>query len=220
MINIQDPQNPEFEGCFADRSTGRSGTGYSHDAQCVMYDGPDEEYKGREICIGYNETAISVADVTDKDDPKAISTASYPDHAYVHQGWFTEDQRYIYQNDELDELQGKAEKTRTLVWDMKDLDNPELIDQLMLEEESSDHNLYVEGDLMYQSNYKSGLRILDVSDPTSPEEIAHFDTQPFGENSPGFQGSWSNYPYFDSGIIVVSSIGEGLFVLTPSEPEL
>lgn len=220
MINIQDPKNPEFEGCFADRSTGRSGTGYSHDAQCVMYDGPDQEYQGREICIGANETAISVADVTDKDNPTAISTASYPDHAYVHQGWFTEDQRYFYQNDELDELQGKADRTRTLVWDMEDLDNPRLVNELLLPEESTDHNLYVKGDRMYQSNYKSGLRILDISDRTNPEEVAHFDTQPYGENDPGFQGSWSNYPYFDSGIIVVSSIGEGLFVLTPSEPEL
>ena len=220
MINIQDPQKPTFAGCFADKSTGRSGTGYVHDAQCVMYEGPDEEYQGREICVGLNETAISIADVTNKDSARAISTGSYPDHAYIHQGWFTEDQRYFYQNDELDELQGKAEQTRTLVWDLKDLDNPKLIDQLMLPEKSSDHNLYVKGDMMYQSNYKSGLRILDVSDPTQPKEVAHFDTQPFGENNPGFQGSWSNYPYFDSGIIVVSSIGEGLFVLTPSKLEL
>lgn len=220
MINIQDPTNPTFEGCFAHKQTGRSGTGYVHDAQCVVYDGPDQEYQGREICIGSNETHVSVADVTDKDNPEAITKVSYPDHAYIHQGWFTEDQRYFYQNDELDEIQGKADQTRTLVWDMKDLDNPKLIDELMLPEKSTDHNLYVKGDMMYQSNYKSGLRILDVSNPTQPEEVAHFDTQPYGDNSSGFQGSWSNYPYFDSGIIVVSSIGEGLFVLEPSEPEL
>ena len=220
MINIEDPLNPTFEGCFADRSTGRSGTGYSHDAQCVMYNGPDQEYQGREICIGSNETAISVADVTDKDNPEAIATASYPDHAYVHQGWFTENQRYFYQNDELDELQGKAGGTRTLVWDMSDLDNPTLVNELTNAEGSTDHNLYVEGDRMYQSNYKSGLQIFDVSNPENPTEIAHFDTQPYGENSPGFQGSWSNYPYFESGIIVVSSIEEGMFVLTPSRQEL
>ncbi len=220
MINIEDPLNPTFEGCFADRSTGRSGTGYSHDAQCVMYNGPDQEYQGREICIGSNETAISVADVTNKDNPEAIATASYPDHAYVHQGWFTENQRYFYQNDELDELQGKAEGTRTLVWDMSDLDNPTLVNEMTNAEGSTDHNLYVEGDRMYQSNYKSGLQIFDISDPESPTQIAHFDTQPYGKNSPGFQGSWSNYPYFESGIIVVSSIGEGMFVLTPSRQEL
>ena len=220
MINIQDPTNPTFEGCFADPSTGRSGTGYSHDAQCVMYEGPDAEYQGREICVGSNETAISVADVTNKDSTYAVSTASYPDYGYVHQGWFGENQRYFYQNDELDEAQGKAEHTRTLVWDMKDLDNPSLVNQLALPEKSIDHNLYVEGGLMYQSNYKSGLRILDMSSPTEPKEVAHFDTQPYDDNGPGFQGSWSNYPYFDSGIVVVSSIGEGLFVLEKPKQEL
>ena len=220
MINIQDPLNPTFEGCFSDPSTGRSGTGYTHDAQCVVYEGPDPEYQGREICVGSNETAISVADVTNKDSTSAISTASYPDYGYVHQGWFDEEQRYFYQNDELDEAQGKADHTRTLVWDMQDLDNPKLVNQLMLPEESIDHNLYVKGSTMYQSNYKSGLRILDISDRENPEEVAHFDTQPYDENGTGFQGSWSNYPYFESGIIIVSSIGEGLFVLEESQQEL
>lgn len=219
MINIQDPTNPTFEGCFADESTGRSGTGYTHDAQCVVYDGPDEEYHGREICIGYNETAISVADVTDKDNPVAVSTASYPDHAYIHQGWFTDDMRYVYQNDELDEIQGKADRTRTLIWDLEDLDSPRLVKEWLLSKEATDHNLYVKGDRMYQTNYKSGLRILDITDPTNPEEVAHFDTFPPSTAS-GFQGTWSNYPFFDSGIIVVSSIGEGLFVVSPSEPQL
>ena len=213
MVNVQEPLSPTFEGCFADPSTGRSGTGATHDVQCVTYNGPDQEYRGREICVGSNETAISIADVTDKDNPEAISTASYPDHAYVHQGWFTDDQRYFYQNDELDEIQGKANRTRTLVWDLKDLDNPKLVNQVRLPEKSSDHNLYVEGSLMYQANYKSGLRVLDVSDPTAPAEVAHFDTKPYGKNDPGFAGAWSNYPYFDSGIVVVSSIDEGLFVL-------
>lgn len=220
MINIQDPLNPTFAGCFADPSTGRSGTGYTHDAQCVVYNGPDADYQGREICVGSNETAVSVADVTDKENPTAISTAEYPDYGYVHQGWFDEEQRYFYQNDELDELQDKVDRTRTLVWDMEDLDNPRLVNQLMLPEESTDHNLYVKGSTMYQSNYKSGLRLLDITDRENPEEIGHFDTQPYDENKPGFQGSWSNYPYFESGIIVVSSIGEGLFVLEESRQEL
>jgi len=220
MINIQDPMNPTFEGCFADPSTGRSGTGYVHDAQCVVYNGPDAEYQGREICVGSNETALSIADVTNKDSAYAVSTGSFPDYGYVHQGWFDEEQRYFYQNDELDEAQGKVDHTRTLVWDLKDLDNPKLVKEFMLPEKSIDHNLYIEGSTMYQSNYKSGLRVIDISDRENPKEVAHFDTQPYGKNDPGFQGSWSNYPYFDNGIVVVSSIGEGLFVLEKPRQEL
>jgi choice-of-anchor B domain-containing protein len=220
MVNIQDPRNPRFLGCHGgERTSGQGGTGATHDAQCVLYHGPDEAYQEREICIGYNETAIAVVDVTDKDNPETLATATYPNYGYVHQGWFTEDQRYIYSNDEADELQGKVERTRTIVWDMSDLDNPRVANELLLSEPSSDHNLYVKGDRMYQSNYKSGLRILDISSPEQPREIGHFDLFP-PSSSPGFEGTWSNYPYFESGIIVTSTYEGGLFVLEPSAPGL
>ena len=29
--------------------------GYTHDAQCVIYNGPDEDYQGQEICFNSNE---------------------------------------------------------------------------------------------------------------------------------------------------------------------
>jgi len=220
MVNLENPTQPTFEGCFADKGTGRTGTGYTHDAQCVVYNGPDEEYQGQEICFGANETAVSIADVTDKKQPTSISTASYPDHAYVHQGWLTEDHRYFYLNDELDEINGLTDKTRTLVWDVSDLDDPQLVKEFKLSQPSTDHNMYVKGETMYQSNYVSGLRVVDVSDPASPKEVGHFDTVPFGDNGPGFGGSWSNYPYFESGTIIVTSMQEGLFVLKSSKQEL
>jgi hypothetical protein len=59
----------------------------------------------------------------------------------------------------------------------------------------------------------SGLRVVDISDPKNPREVGYLDTVPFGENVPGFAGSWSNYPYFKSGTIVVTSMREGLFVV-------
>jgi choice-of-anchor B domain-containing protein len=213
MIDIREPKNPAFAGCFSDPQTGRASTGYSHDAQCVIYNGPDSRYKGREICLGSNETALSIADVTDKDSPRALSRASYPSVGYSHQGWLDNEHRYFYMNDELDEMNGLADKTRTLVWDLADLEDPQLIREHMGVEASIDHNLYILGDLMYQSNYRSGLRILDISDRANPREVGFFKTFPGDDAGVGFDGSWSNYPYFDSGIIVVSSIGEGLFVL-------
>jgi choice-of-anchor B domain-containing protein len=218
MITIQDPLNPTFAGCFNDTPTGGKQDGI-HDSQCVTYRGPDQEYQGHEICLNSSRSAFTIADVTDKGNPKLIASASYPNYGNIHQGWFTESQRYFYMNDEGDEFTDAIKNTRTLIWDLSDLDNP-VFSEYKLSTETSDHNLYVEGDRMYQSNYKSGLRILDISDRENPEEIAHFDTQPFDKNQPGFQGSWSNYPYFESGIIVVSSIGEGMYVLSPSKQEL
>ncbi|HSM07857.1 MAG TPA: choice-of-anchor B family protein, partial [Gemmatimonadota bacterium] len=193
MIDIRNPTEPTFAGCFADANTGNAGTGYSHDAQCVVYSGPDADYRGREICIGSNETAISIADVTDKDNPIAISTATYPTVGYAHQGWLTEDQRYFYMNDEGDENNPEfgLTATRTLIWDVSDLEDPVLVKEHMGETFTIDHNLYIKDNLMYQSNYVSGLRILDISDPENPVEVAFFDTVPHDE-SVVFDGSWSN----------------------------
>ena len=213
MINIQDPLNPSFAGCFSDPATGRSGTGYSHDAMCIVYHGPDVDHQGKEICFGANETALSIADVSDKSSPLALSSASYPNVSYAHQGWITDDHKYFYLDDELDELQGRTSSTRTMVWDVTDLDDPQLVKEYQAVSKSSDHNLYIRGNYMYQSNYVSGLRVLDISDPINPVEVGYFDTLPFGENVPGFNGAWSNYPFFESGIIVVSSMGEGMFIL-------
>ncbi|MFQ5569766.1 MAG: choice-of-anchor B family protein [Rhodothermales bacterium] len=220
MINIQEPTHPTFAGCFADPSTGRASTGYSHDAQCVTYLGPDTEHQGKEICFGSNETALSIADVTDKDNPVPLSTGTYPNVGYSHQGWLTEDHRYFFLDDELDELQGKVETTRTLIWDVTDLDDPVLVKEHFSDNKSSDHNLYIRGNTMYQSNYDGGLRVFDITDVSNPVEIGYFDTVPAGENGPGFGGSWSNYPFFQSGVIVVTSGSEGVFILKKKDVDI
>jgi len=214
MINVQDPLNPVFAGCFADTRTGRRGTGSTHDAQCVIYNGPDLDYHGREICLSSNETALSIADVTNKEDPVAISVAHYPNVAYTHQGWLTEDHRYFYLNDEGDEVSEVVEATRTLIFDLGDLEDPVLAKEYFGPSSAIDHNLYIRENIMYQTNYVEGLRIVDISDPETPVEIGHFDTVPYGpnDNSPVL-GAWSNYPYFKSGTIVVTSGREGVFFL-------
>ncbi len=220
MINIQDPVHPIFAGCFSHTGTGRQGTGYTHDAQCVVYHGPDTEHHGQEICFGANETALSIADVSDKANPKALAQAAYPNVGYSHQGWLTEDQHYFFLDDELDEVQNKVEGTRTLIWDVSDLDDPQLVKEYYSGNKSTDHNLYIKGNLMYQSNYVSGLRIFDITDVENPVPVGYFDTVTATEDEPGFDGSWSNYPYFKSGVIAITSIREGLVLLKKHDVDI
>ena len=215
IIDISNPLAPEFLGCFSHAGTGRVGGGYTHDAQCVVYSGPDTTYQGREICVGANETAISVAEVTNPDSPRAISRANYPAASYVHQGWFTEDQRYFVQNDELDE-RVFDNHTHTYIWDMTDLDDPVLLTDFASDAVSTDHNLYVRGELVYQANYSSGLRILDISDPAAPFVTGFFDTRPF-DDAVNFNGAWTAWPYPDSDLVIISSRSEGLFVVRPGD---
>ncbi|MBO6575202.1 MAG: choice-of-anchor B family protein [Rhodothermales bacterium] len=213
MIDIRDPANPTFVGCFTHSGTNSGGGGATHDAQCVSYQGPDSDHRGQEICVSSNGAALSISDVSDKDNPVAVSQATYPNYAYVHQGWFTDDQRYFYQNDEGDELSGLVDRTRTLIWDLTDLDDPQMIGEFFGPTNATDHNLYVDGNLMYQTNNASGLRIVDISDPENPVEVGHFDTTPYGNDKAGFNGTWSSYPYFGSGTLVVTSRREGLFLV-------
>ena len=218
MIDIRDPLEPTFAGCYTD-TEGLIWTGRTHDAQCTVYHGPDETYQGRQICFAANETAMRIVDVTDKAAPEPISTASHPGTAYVHQGWLTEDHRYLYVNDELDEIVGTADRTRTLIYDVGELDDPILVAEHLGPDQATDHNLYISGTRAYLANYQAGFRVLDVSDPESPVEIGWFDTTPYGENPPGFGGgAWTAWPFFESGMVVVSSINEGLFIVRPQRP--
>ncbi len=204
MIDLSTPAKPVNAGCF-------SGDGYTHDAQCVVYRGPDPDYKEREVCVNANEDTITLVDVTDKAKPYQISRVGYPDAAYVHQGWFSEDQRFFYQNDELDEGQ---RNTRTIIWDLTDLDDPYIAKEYFGATAAIDHNLYVKDNYVFESNYTAGLRILDVSEPEAPKEVAYFDTYP-SHDRPTYNGAWSAYPYFKSGNVIVNSIEAGLFVVKP-----
>lgn len=218
MIDIRDPLQPTFAGCYTD-TEGLIWTGRTHDAQCTVYHGPDQNYQGRQICFAANETAMRIVDVTDKSAPEPISTASHPGTAYVHQGWLTEDHRYLYVNDELDEIVGTTDRTRTLIYDVAELDDPILIGEHLGPDQATDHNLYISGNRAYLANYQAGFRVLDVSDPEAPVEIGWFDTTPYGENPAGFGGgAWTAWPFFESGMIIVSSMNEGLFIVRPQRP--
>jgi len=221
MVDARDPLRPAFAGCYHDTAS-PGARGYTHDAQCLVYAGPDERYRGRQICVGSNESEINIADVTDKSNPVTVARMSYPNVAYAHQGWFDEEQRYFYMNDELDELAGNVSGTRTIVWDLTQLDDPIVASEYIGPVPASDHNLYVVGDRMYQSNYGSGLRVLDISDRADPREIAFFDSAPYNQDEPGHSasqsGAWSNYPFFESGVVIFTSVREGLFIMRVTPP--
>ena len=209
MVNIQNPISPTNAGCF-------SGDGCTHDAQCVTYQGPDAPYLGKEICINSNGDTLTIVDVTDKLNPVQLSRTTYAGSEYTHQGWLTEDHTYFLLGDELDE-QRNGVNTTTYVWDVSDLDAPSVLGRFENNTLSIDHNQYIKASFAYQANYPSGLRVLDISGvaSTSLNEVAYFDIYP-ASNAAQFNGAWSNYPYFTSGLVVVSGIEQGLFILRPN----
>lgn len=209
FLDLADAANPQAAG-------GWGNNGYTHDAQVVTYDGPDTDYTGAELFVGANEDKVVLLDITQKAAPKEIAVLSYPNTEYAHQGWFTEDFRYYILGDELDEVYDGF-SSRTLVFDMTDLDNPVLHHTYLGPTNAIDHNGYVVGKEFYLANYTAGVRLLDISllDEKIMTEIGYFDTFPSANNT-DFNGVWSVYPYFKSGKIVVSDINSGLFIIQKS----
>ncbi|MEZ6115900.1 MAG: choice-of-anchor B family protein [Pirellulaceae bacterium] len=203
FVDISNPLEPQAAG-------GMRGIGYAHDAQAVTYHGPDADYAGAELVFAFTVDSLTVVDASKPADAQLISRTQYPDSQYSHQGWLTEDHRFVLMDDELDEMYNGT-KTRTHIWNVEDLDSPRYLGFHEFETSSIDHNLYIHEGRAYAANYLSGLRVLDLADIESGNlvEVASLDTHPNTDDA-DFGGAWSVYPFFESGNIILSDMSEGL----------
>ena len=206
-FDLAEPAAPLLVGDYSE-------AGYTHDAQGVIYNGPDTDFVGKSLIFGANANKLAILDATDPSDIATVSITNY-DYSYTHQCWLTEDHKYLLLGDELDE-QNQGINTRTLIYDVQDLTNPVLIGEHFSDVAAIDHNQYVVGNLLFQANYRAGLRMLSLTDVAAGElaEIGYFDVDP-NSNAAQFSGSWSTYPYFESGTVVLTSIEGGIFVVRP-----
>ncbi len=208
MVDIRSPLSPTQAGCYAE-------DGYIHDAECVIYHGPDQRYQGRELCFNASVSAVTIVDVTDKSAPVRLAALQDDQNFYVHQGWLTPDQRYFVMNDEMDEWFGQH-NTRSYIIDVQQIDNPQLLGDYTAALAAIDHNLYISDTYIYEANYTSGLRLLDGKDLADGQlsEVASFDTFPDHDEAV-FSGAWTAYPFFRNGTVVVSTLDRGVFLLKP-----
>ncbi len=224
VVSLANPVSPQFTGCYNDG-------GYVHENQCFVYHGPDldcdpvapgpQACAGREICLAARGSAhrLDIIDVTNHAVPVRLSSLQYNTVGFSHQAWFTDDHRYILLNDELDE-QNVGNPTRTYVFDALNLNaivpsgGNGYFDHAT---PAIDHNLYVRGNFVFQSNYQAGLRILALSNLPQSQltPVGFFDVYP-NNNDAQFDGTWNHYPFFASGVIPVSHISQGLYLVRPT----
>ena len=57
-----------------------------------------------------------------------------------------------------------------------------------LRDEVSIHNIMAFGDRAYVAHYFDGVRVVDLADPASPMEVAHFNTWSEGTGAAGLYG--------------------------------
>jgi choice-of-anchor B domain-containing protein len=130
---------------------------------------------------------------------------SYPDQGTNHSGW-KEDNTYVF----ADENHGLSLK----VIDVSDLSNLSVtaLFNSGVDANSIAHNLIIRDDFVYVSYYHDGLQIFDISDPYNPIKAGYYDTY-LPNNHNGYAGNWGVDPQLPSGIILVSDVQSGLFVL-------
>lgn len=210
--SLADPAHPQLVG------TAPPGSQYVHDAtsllitdartsQCAPGHDPCEVY------VDFNVNTVDLWDVTEKFAPVMLSSTTYSDASYTHSGWPTADQRHIFVHDETEEI-NRGLFTQIYTMNVDDLRNPFIVASYQGPDTSTDHNGYVRGGFLYVSHYRRGLVVFDASEPEELREVASLDTfvAPAG-NSAGTDGAWGVYPFLPSGIVAVSDISNGLFVL-------
>ncbi|HEX9637690.1 MAG TPA: choice-of-anchor B family protein [Acidobacteriota bacterium] len=202
-VDLADPARPHLAGSWPNA--------YVHDAQVVNYD--QGRYAGREIVFAFTGSlGLTILDATDKSDIFELSNLRYPNVSYCHQGWLSDDRRFLFVDDEGDEVRGLVATTTTYVIDVRDLEQPRLAATFTSGRPSIDHNLMVRGPFVFEANYRSGLRVFDAAKLAQVHEAAYFDTYP-DDDLPSFNGAWGVYTGLPSGVILVSDMQRGLFVL-------
>ena len=152
------------------------------------------------ISEGYS-SQYGIYDISDILYP--IQLATIPAFGYAHNAWLNEAGTHLITGEETVGMTVK-------IWDIQDLDNINLVGEY-LGENSLAHNVHVKGDFVYISHYTTGLKILDIYDPSDPIEVAAYDTYPDDDND-GFYGCWGAYPFTSNSYVYASDMQYGLFV--------
>jgi len=209
-FDLADPRNPQPVGSWSNT--------YVHDLQVVSYDSCP--YSGRvgqpcELAYAFcGGAGMKILDVTNKSAIVLISTLTYPTLAYCHQGWLSEDRRYVLMDDESDELSFNL-PTTTYVVNVENPSAPFLVTTYNTGLNSIDHNLMIRGQYVFQADYTTGLQVFDISNVLNAQKVGFFDTFP-PNDARVFSGAWGVYSDLPSGIILISDIEGGLFVLDAS----
>lgn len=190
---FSDPWNPAYAGkCLPV---------YSHD----VYVRNNLAYSSE-----INAGVFTVYDVTNKSNPVALGSQATEAHA-SHNAWLSDDGNILFTTDE-------TSNGPIGSYNVADPSNIITLDQFRPLETLGagviPHNVHVWDDFIIISYYTDGCIIVDAARPDNLIEVGNFDT--YIPTSTGFNGAWGAYPYLPSGLVLVSDIGNGLYVLEPN----
>lgn len=207
IMDIADPLNPLQVGSY-----GKGSTPYVHDA----YIRNDTLY-----AAAINAGRLDIVDFTTKGhytqvtSGKVISKTPTVPEGRTHQVWLSDDGNTMFV---ATEAAGSSFSYNLHIYNITNKSNPVQIATWTSSPTKSIHNVFVKGDFIYIAYYADGFRVLDISTPSIPIEVAFYKTYSNPTtNPPFFVGAWGVYPYFPSGLVTVSDMNSGLYVLDVQE---
>jgi choice-of-anchor B domain-containing protein len=191
VLDLSDPVNPVLRGKWNTR--------YVHDCRV---------YRDTIYAMNINDGNITVIDARNKDSLKTITQWLNNPNPSPHNCALSKDRNFLFATDEV------GGNPRLLkVWNIQDLSNVTQVTtwQPTGITTSIVHNIETYGDTAVIAHYTSGVRVLNISNPSAPVEIAWYDTYPTN-NGNAYLGCWGVYK-FPSGKIAASDMKTGLYVL-------
>ncbi len=183
---------------------GHTPGGYVHDGYAR-----GNYYYGCHVYVG----DFTIYDVTNKANPIPLGQQITP-AAFTHNCWLSTNSQYLFTTDE-------TSNSYLTSYDVTNPTNITEMDRIQITPGSGSivHNTHIieknGADYAVTSWYKDGVVITDVTRPQNMVNVGRYDTYAQGAGN-GFNGDWGVYPYLPSGILVVSDINNGLFVLNPT----
>lgn len=190
VIDVIDPENPVKLGQWS--------TLYVHDCRVLN----DTIW-----ACNISNQKVSVINATNKNNLQEVTNWNNLPNPSPHNCAITDSRKYILVTDE-NQTPGKLK-----VWDIQDLTNITYVTNWQPTNITTAivHNVEIYGNYAVIAHYTAGIRIVDISDPVNPTEVAWYDTYP-ANNSNNYSGCWGVYK-FPSGKIIGSDMSNGLIVI-------
>ncbi|MDZ4710727.1 MAG: choice-of-anchor B family protein [bacterium] len=159
-----------------------------------------------------SDQKVSVITATNKDNLQEVTNWNNLPNPSPHNSAITDNRKYILVTDE-NQTPGKLK-----VWNIQDLSNITFVTSWAPTGITTSivHNVEIYGNYAVVAHYTSGIRIINISNPAAPVEVAWYDTRP-QDNSNNYSGCWGVYK-FPSGKIIGSDMSNGLFVIKTNFP--
>jgi len=239
IIDITDPRRPRELANWDVRRDGPVATRGQLAARRDVFDHSAWPFdKGNKVYASFWAAGVQFLDISDPASPRLIGQTTYrPEDGYrgAHSGWFNEDETLFIQNDEAMQPVGsgsRASWTFQRVFDTSSLERPKLLSTFATESAvpGSDgkvatdgiysvHNAVIKGDRSYASWYSDGVRVVDLSDPGHPVEVAWFVPPPSSPRQTAATAQsgrrdmpvvWGVFPW--KNLVLASDMNSGLWV--------